>query len=177
MGYLQTSPVRKLLHDPQKIILPFIEQGMKILEIGPGMGWFSLPIAHAVGPEGKLYAIDIQQRMLDGLHCRAERTGVASRIECRLSDEVSLPIDDLKETVSLTFAFAAVHEILYKDRLFQQIHTAMIPAGTMIMMDPERHCSRNDFEESIATAEACGFTARPGPELARYHSVVLVRLC
>lgn len=177
MGYLHTSPVRKLLHDPKKIILPFIEKGMNVLEIGPGMGWFSLPIAHAVGPEGKLYAVDIQQRMLDGVHRRAEKAGVASRIECRLSNEASLPVDDLKETVSVTFAFAAVHEIPCKDRLFQQIHTAMIPAGTMIMMDPERHCSRDEFKESVAAAEACGFAARPGPELRRYHSAVLVRMC
>lgn len=177
VGFLHLRPVRKLIHDPMKIVVPFLETGMNVLEIGPGKGWFSLPIAETIGPTGMLYAVDIQHRMLRGLRRRADNAGVGSRIECRLSDETSLPVDDLEECISFTFAFAAVHEIPYKERLFEQIHSAMIPAGTMLMMDPQSRCADDDFRKTSAIAERCGFIARPGPSLKRFHSALLVRMC
>ena len=176
-GYLQILPLRKWLHDPRKIVLPFVGEGMKVLEIGPGMGYFSLPIAKKIGPDGKLYAVDIQQKMISELGRRAGHTGVAEQIECRLSGNNALPIDDLKESVDFVFAFAVLHEIPYKQRLFEQVHAAMIPAGSMLLADPKAHCSESDFNSWISTAEKTGFILRPGPPVKGFHSSVLVRGC
>jgi len=45
MGYFLIIPLRKLKHDPIKILSPFIKEGFKIMDFGPGMGYFSLPMA------------------------------------------------------------------------------------------------------------------------------------
>lgn len=73
MGFFLASPLRRLIQNPEKLLKPFIKEGMHILEIGPGMGFFTLPMAHMVGPVGKIFAVDVQQQMLDHLSARAKK--------------------------------------------------------------------------------------------------------
>jgi len=49
VGYLLASPIRKLFQNPPKILSPYVENGMKVLDIGCVMGFFSLPLARMVG--------------------------------------------------------------------------------------------------------------------------------
>ena len=67
IGYLLASPLRRLLHDPAKILAPYVREGMTVLEPGPGMGFFTLELARRVGASGRVVAVDIQPRMLDRL--------------------------------------------------------------------------------------------------------------
>ena len=75
------TPLRRLLHDPQKIVGPYVKPGMTVMDVGCGVGWFSIPMARMVGDHGKVIAVDLQQQMLDMLRRRAEKAGVAARIE------------------------------------------------------------------------------------------------
>lgn len=59
VGYLLTSPIRKWFQDPQQILRPFVTEGMIALDIGPGMGFFTLPMARLVGRRGKVIAVDL----------------------------------------------------------------------------------------------------------------------
>src|SRR6266496_739457 len=77
LGRLLASPLRRLLQDPDQILAPYIRPGMTVLEPGPGMGFFTLPIARMIGEEGCVYALDVQSRMLDGLQRRAKKAGLA----------------------------------------------------------------------------------------------------
>lgn len=52
--------------------------GMRVLDLGAGIGRFSIPIAQRVGPDGEVVALDIQQEMLDILEKRAADAGVAN---------------------------------------------------------------------------------------------------
>jgi len=54
------------------------------------MGFFSLPLARMVGPNGKVLCVDLQEKMLRSLHKRALKAGVADRIISRLSARSSL---------------------------------------------------------------------------------------
>ena len=57
LGYLLITPFRRLFQNPAKIISPYIHAGMTVLEVGPGMGFFTLDIAAKVGKSGKVIAV------------------------------------------------------------------------------------------------------------------------
>ena len=80
-GYLLLNPLRKLLENPNKILGQFVREGMTVLEPGCGMGYFTLPLARLVGPEGRVVAVEIQPKMLSALERRARKAGLLSRIE------------------------------------------------------------------------------------------------
>ena len=70
------NPLRRLVHDPQKILRPYVRPGDTVLDVGCGMGFFSLGLAELVGKDGKVLAADLQEQMLAGLKKRAENAGV-----------------------------------------------------------------------------------------------------
>jgi hypothetical protein len=52
--------IRKLFHDPEKILAPYVHEGDTVLDVGPGMGYFSIPLARMVGDKGKVIAADVR---------------------------------------------------------------------------------------------------------------------
>ena len=54
IGYFLASPLRRRIHNPDRILAPYVRSGMRILEIGPGMGFFTIPMAGMVGAEGRI---------------------------------------------------------------------------------------------------------------------------
>ena len=63
VGYLLLSPLRKLFESPDRILGPFVTEGMMVLEPGCGMGYFTLPLARMVGAKGKVVALEIQDKI------------------------------------------------------------------------------------------------------------------
>jgi ubiquinone/menaquinone biosynthesis C-methylase UbiE len=118
IGYLLASPLRRLFLKPEKILSPYVHSGMTVLEVGPGMGFFSLPLAKLVGEAGQIICVDIQEKMLKNLRKRADNAGLLWRIETRLCADTSLQIDDLKDKIDFVLAFAVVHEVLDTKKLF-----------------------------------------------------------
>ncbi len=88
LGYVLASPLRRLFQKPEKILGPYVKPGMKILEVGPGMGFFSLPMARLVGGTGRIVCIDLQEKMLHHLRRRAVKANLQSRIETRLCTRI-----------------------------------------------------------------------------------------
>ncbi len=80
VGYFLASRLRKLLQNPTRIIGPYVRANMTVLDFGCAMGFFSLPMAEAVGPGGKVVCVDRQPEMLDVLKRRAARAGLLDRI-------------------------------------------------------------------------------------------------
>ena len=50
------NPLRKLLHNPEAILNPYIHPGNNVIDVGAGMGYFSIPLAKLVGPAGHVTA-------------------------------------------------------------------------------------------------------------------------
>ena len=80
IAYTFDNPLRKLFHNPAKIFRDHIKEGMTVVDVGCGMGYFSIGMAKLVGANGKVIAVDLQQKMLDVMQRRARRSGVADRI-------------------------------------------------------------------------------------------------
>ena len=67
LGPLLASPVRRLFYNPENLVSPYVDKGITVLDIGCGMGFFSLPLARLVGSTGKVVCVDLQEKMIKGL--------------------------------------------------------------------------------------------------------------
>src|SRR5205807_9155828 len=68
--------------------------GERVLEVGPGTGYYSLDLARAVAPDGELVMLDVQQEMLDHVSRRARTAGLADWIVAVRGDATALPFED-----------------------------------------------------------------------------------
>lgn len=175
VGYLLASPLRKFMEDPEKIFKDLVRPGMKVLEPGCAMGYFTLALARLVGPGGRVYAVDVEPRMLAKLKKRAARAGLAERIEARVCPEDSLGVEDLAGEIDFAAAIHVVHEVPDPANFFAQVSRALKPGGRLLFREPKGHVKVEEFETSLGLASAAGLeTAGPG-ESARYRQVVLVK--
>jgi protein-L-isoaspartate O-methyltransferase len=79
IGRILDSDYRRWQQPPQKVIeRSGIKEGMQVLEIGCGSGAFTTFVARAVGPSGKVYALDIEPKML--AQVKAKLAGSKTRI-------------------------------------------------------------------------------------------------
>jgi ubiquinone/menaquinone biosynthesis C-methylase UbiE len=129
---------------------------MTVLEPGPGMGFFTLPLAQMVGPSGRVIAVDVQEKMLSGLRRRAERAGLMSRIELRKGCPDSLCADDLRGTIDLVVAIAVVHEMPSEEAFFRQAAEVLKEEGSLLLMEPRGHVGPAKFGHEIDAAAHAG---------------------
>lgn len=148
---------------------------MTVLDVGCGMGFFSLPMAELVGGKGRVVCIDLQEKMIKGLLGRAKKAGLADRIDARVCNQSSLGVSDLAGKIDFALAFALVHEVPDKDMLFSEIHRAMKPAAKLLVAEPRGHVSKKDFEKTVSLAQSMGFEVVGNLEIRRSHAVLLRR--
>jgi ubiquinone/menaquinone biosynthesis C-methylase UbiE len=176
LGYFLVSPVRRLLENPERLLQPFVRPGMTVLEPGCGMGFFSVPLARLVGPDGRVVCVDLQQKMIDGLRRRANRAGLSGRIETIVCGPDDLGAGAWTGRVDLALAIHVVHEIPDAARFFRQIHTALRQGGRFLIVEPKGHVTPAQFAVTIATAEAAGFTSdAAAPPVSKSLGVVLAK--
>ena len=173
VGYLLASPVRKLIQNPKKLLSPYIEEGMTALDIGCAMGFFSLPMARMVGPNGKVICVDMQEKMIAALEKRARKAGLAERIETRLCDQNSLGLNNLEGKIDFALASAVVHEVPDAAVFFSGVYETMKPGGKLLVAEPSGRVEEKDFEISISAAEQHGFKVMDRPQVSRRRVVLL----
>jgi len=173
LGPLLASPLRRMMEDPGKILAPYVDEGMTVLEPGPGMGFFTLEIARRVGPSGRIVAVDIQPRMLSGLERRARRAGLAERIECRLGRGTELGVGDLRGAVDLIVAFAVVHELPDAGAFFRESAAALKPGGRLLFVEPAGPVGEELFTAELQAAEKAGLPVEGTPSFRRSLAALL----
>lgn len=156
------NPLRQWLHDPQKIVGPYVQPGMTVLDVGSGVGWFSIPMARMVGDRGRVIAVDLQQQMLNMLRRRVLKAGVADRITLHKCEPDHLGIE---VQADFALAFAMVHEVPNPHRLFQEIHACLNPGGKLLLAEPMLHVSAKTFAQERAAATEVGFRAAEEPQI------------
>jgi len=173
VGYLLANPLRALIQKPRKILAPHVASGMTVVDIGPGMGFFSLPLARLVGPSGRVISVDLQEKMLRVLMRRARRAGLADRIETRVCGAESLGVADLAGQIDFVLAFAVVHEVGDTSRLFSEIRGVLKPGGRVLFAEPKSHVSERGFEESVSAARRSGLGKVDSLKIARSYAALL----
>ena len=175
VGYLLLNPIRRLMENPDKLFRPFVKERMTVLEPGCGMGFFTLPLARMVGPQGKVIVVEIQQKMLDALKRRAKRAGVHDRIDVRLAESNGLGTEDMTGQVDFAAAMHMVHEMPDRDLFFRETLRALKPGGRLLVIEPPGHVSKEQFEKTIAVATASGFDIDKDAEKVNRRGAVLVK--
>jgi ubiquinone/menaquinone biosynthesis C-methylase UbiE len=173
VGYFLASPIRKLYQNPKKILGPYVREGMKILDIGCAMGFFSLPLAEMVGCNGRVICVDIQEKMIRSLEKRAQKAGLSDRIETRLCKNNSLGLDDFKGEIDFALASAVVHEVSDVSGFFSEIQKTIKPTGKFLVVEPKGRVSKKDFETTVSIAEQNGFEVIDSPQIRRSRIVLL----
>ncbi len=177
IGYLLASPIRRWLSgNPEAMLAPYVRPGMTVLEPGPGMGFFTVPLARMVGPSGRVVAVDIQPRMLAELSRRARKAGLIDRIEPRLAHSERMGLDDLRGAVDFALAFAVVHEMPSPAVFFGEAAAALRPGGQLLFSEPAGHVSPEAFSMEVKSAQVVGLVEISRPLLRRCHAVLLKRV-
>ncbi len=173
-GYLLASPIRKWwIQNPEKLIAPYVREGMTVLEPGPGMGFFTLPLARMVGPAGRVIAVDIQEKMLEGLRNRAARAGLTGRIETRLAAPESMGVEDLSGKIDFVLAFAVVHEMPSCEAFFCEAASALKSGGLTFLAEPAGHVTPETFRRELEAARAAGLIEVERPAVTRSVAALL----
>jgi SAM-dependent methyltransferase len=167
LGFALVNPLRLLVQRPEEIMRPWLRDGMTVLDAGCGNGFFTLPAARLVGPGGRVIAVDLQARMLEGLARRAERDGLTGRIEPRLCAR-----DDLRVTEKVDFALAfwVVHEAPDPSRFLDQLAGALAPGGRLLLVEPTIEVSE------LAFRLFCGYVSTGGLRLTERPRIRLSRV-
>jgi 2-polyprenyl-3-methyl-5-hydroxy-6-metoxy-1,4-benzoquinol methylase len=169
-AYTFDHPLRRLVHRPEKILGGYVHEGSRAIDIGCGMGYFTIAMAQL---GARVVAVDLQQKMLDVLAKRATRAGVRDRIELRLADENSLHLDVRADFV---LAFWMLHEVPDPQRMLNEVRAVLAPGGTLLVAEPRGHVSGTLFEKETDLAVAAGFTVAGTPRIALSRAVELRRL-
>lgn len=128
---------RRLLDLP----LPFLTQrrledllglapGQRVLEIGPGTGLQTLPVARRLGGSGRLDIVDIQQEMLDHVMRRAAGLGLGNIVVTR-ADAQKLPFD--ADTFDAAYLVTALGEIPRPELTVTELARVLKPGGRLVV--------------------------------------------
>ena len=111
MGNAIASPrYRNRVQPPSMIIEALnLKPGMTVLEVGCGSGFYTVEVAKAIQPDGVVYAVDIQEGMLEKLRDRMERENVQNITPILADAEGTIPLDD--GIVDAAFSVAVIPEI------------------------------------------------------------------
>lgn len=172
VGYTMLTPLRKLQHNPMKILSPYVSAGMRVMDYGPAMGFFSIPLAKLVGPSGRVYCIDIQEKMLEKLNQRALRFGVQDTVSTRLVGK-DYNAAQLMNSLDFVLLFFVVHEVPDKAALFRDMFTMLKPGGKILFAEPKGHVKEADFNQSLSLAKQAGFKVSPEKPVKRGWSALL----
>ena len=133
------NPLRRRIQPPD--ITPIrhqIELGMKVLEVGPGNGTYTMATARRVGKHGKVITIDIEPKMIERVKKRAQVEGL-NNIDARVADVFELPFED--GYFDAVYMITVIGEIPTPERAMREFYRVLSPQGTLsfseLVMDPD----------------------------------------
>ncbi|WP_125716311.1 class I SAM-dependent methyltransferase [Pseudoalteromonas rubra] len=149
---------RRWLQNPYKVAQPYVSQGMKVVDFGCGPGYFTLDIARLAGDSGQVFAMDIQQGMLDIVAAKTASADI-NNLQCVLCSDSAWsalpPID-------LIWAFYVVHEVPDPTKLIEQFDRALKPGGGILIAEPAIFgLSASHFKATVTQFIAMNYVVKP----------------
>lgn len=112
-----------------------VRPGMAVADVGAGTGVFTRLFAQAVGPKGKVYAVDIAQPFLKHIAAESKRLGQAQVHTVQgKRDTTNLPAG----SVDLVFISDTYHHFEQPAKMLASIHQALRPGGQLVMVEFDR---------------------------------------
>jgi len=159
------NPLRRLVHNPHKMLEPYVVAGSRMADIGCGMGFFTVAMAQLAGPAGLVQAVDLQTQQLRAAEKRCRRAGVADRVRF-----IEAAPDSLRLTgpVDFVLAFWMVHEVGDRAGFFEQLRAATGPGARVLVAEPMFHVTLETAEAELALARRHGFDGAMRDGAARF---------
>ncbi|HWP83631.1 MAG TPA: methyltransferase domain-containing protein [Terriglobia bacterium] len=115
-----------------------LKPGDIVADIGSGSGTFSIPMAKAIAPNGVLYAVDIDQKMLDYVAEKARKEGVTNlRTVLGEYEDPKLPV----QNVDVAFYHRTLHMIEKRQAHLNNTAKYLKPDGRIVVIDKNREDS------------------------------------
>lgn len=109
------------------------EPGKRIADVGAGEGFYSLRIARAVGPSGRVTAVDVSDTYLEKLRARLQQDNVTNvDVVVGALDDPRLPAT----TFDAVLIYNAYHEMTTPEAILKAIFIALKPGGRLVMSEP-----------------------------------------
>jgi ubiquinone/menaquinone biosynthesis C-methylase UbiE len=151
------NPIRRrFIQNPHKIAERMeLKPGMVVLEVGPGKGRYTEVIAKRVEPQGVVYAIDIQESVINRLEQRITKENIENIIP-KIADVYKLPFEN--ETIDRVYANAALPEIPNPVKALKEFFQVLKPDGLVSLCELfiDADYPRRSTEKKWATE--AGFT-------------------
>jgi ubiquinone/menaquinone biosynthesis C-methylase UbiE len=106
------------------------QPGQRVLEIGPGTGYYTLDLAERVQPDGEVEIFDLQQEMLDHTMERARERGI-SNVRATQGDAQSLPYED--DSFDAAVLISTLGEIPDQDAALRETKRVLKPDGRLVV--------------------------------------------
>jgi ubiquinone/menaquinone biosynthesis C-methylase UbiE len=145
---------------PETVAALKLKPGMIVADIGAGTGLFSIPFGSAVKPGGKVYAVDIEQGLVDHINEKAVEMGATNYVEGVLGgfDDPNLPAD-----IDLAFINDVLHHIEHRQLYLKNLAAYLKPGGRIAVIDfkpnagghrnqPELQTNQEDVTKWMADA-------------------------
>ena len=156
MTRLIDNPIRrKFIQKPETVAERMrLKPGMLIIEIGPGKGSYTKALAKNILPDGKVYALDIQESIIIRLKKRIEKEGITNIIP-KIDDAYNLSFED--ESVDRVLMIACLPEIPDPIRVLKELKRVLKPDGLISLSEmlPDPDYPRRKTEKKWA--EEAGF--------------------
>jgi ubiquinone/menaquinone biosynthesis C-methylase UbiE len=147
-----------------------LKRGMYVADLGAGTGLFTRLFAEKVGPEGRVYAIDIAPEFLEHIAQEAKRSGQA-QVRTIRGTQLTTGLSD--RTIDLVFACDVYHHLENPERTLASVRRALRPGGRLVVIDFDKVKGKSsDFVQKHVRAEkavfiseiqAAGFELDPVP--------------
>jgi ubiquinone/menaquinone biosynthesis C-methylase UbiE len=170
LSFFLDNRLRELLFRPDRILAPFIREGMTVADVGCGPGFFTVPMARLAGPSGRVFAVDLQRAMLEKVRAKALKEMVDDRIVLRECGPDSL---GLQEPLDFALCFWMLHEVPSQEHLLSELAGLLKPGATLLLAEPWAHVSRRRFDRTLACASRAGFTAAAAPRIRGSYAACL----
>jgi SAM-dependent methyltransferase len=128
------NPIRRRFVQRPEVVADRVglRPGMVVVEIGPGKGSYTVAMAERVAPGGRVYAIDIQEEVVERLMRRAERDGITN-LYPSVDDAYDLSFED--GSVDRVVAIACLPEIPEPVRALREFHRILKPEGLVCLSE------------------------------------------
>jgi ubiquinone/menaquinone biosynthesis C-methylase UbiE len=160
------NPLRSVFMPARRTLAKFdLHPGDTVLELGPGPGYYTAEASQIVGPNGRIFAVDIQRGMIERLMSRVD----ASNLDALVADATHLPLRDA--TVDRAYLVTVLGEVPDPLAALVELRRVLAPAGVLAIDETMRDsdyirvktlrglCSKTGFEQVAHHRSPLGYTA------------------
>lgn len=179
LGLLE-PPDRDVWQRPEQIMDALqIAEGSVVADLGAGSGWFTIRLARRVGPNGKVYAEDIQQPMVSAMNVRIKREGLEKIVQTVLGtpSDPRLP----RNALDAVLIVDAYYEMENPVVLLRNTAASLKPTGRLGIVNYTKEGfgpgppmeERVDAERVINDAKAAGLRLHSRPDILPYQYLLI----